>query len=167
MGGVDRHDQILTYYSLNRKSMKWYKKYFFHLFDICVFNASCLYRKEDANKATPGLSFRLTLVAEILTSVGPHCSVSQRKQAPWRRLEGEDQARLTERHFPSAIPRTENMIAKGTKHCSRVCHICPKVATLTPTSENEMTHRTGVSTVAWHFALTLAFADTIRTYITK
>ena len=34
MGGVDKHDQMLTYYSLSRKAVKWNNKYFFHLFDI-------------------------------------------------------------------------------------------------------------------------------------
>ena len=34
MGGVDRSDQLLHYYDAARKSMKWYKKFFFHLLDV-------------------------------------------------------------------------------------------------------------------------------------
>lgn len=34
MGGVDKSDQILHYYNAERKAMKWYKKFFFHLVDV-------------------------------------------------------------------------------------------------------------------------------------
>lgn len=36
MGGVDMCDQKLTYYHIDRKAMKWYKKYFFHLLDVSI-----------------------------------------------------------------------------------------------------------------------------------
>ena len=40
MGGVDRADQMLTFYSTERKHVKkWYKKYFHHLFNQSVLNA--------------------------------------------------------------------------------------------------------------------------------
>ena len=32
--GVDRSDQMLSYYSFERKTIKWWKKLFFHLFDL-------------------------------------------------------------------------------------------------------------------------------------
>ena len=39
MGGVDRADQMLTFYSTERKHVKkWYKKYFHHLFNQSVLN---------------------------------------------------------------------------------------------------------------------------------
>ena len=39
MGGVDRADQMLTFYSTERKHVKkWYKKYFHHLFSQSVLN---------------------------------------------------------------------------------------------------------------------------------
>lgn len=34
MGGVDRVDQVLHYYTCVRKTMKWYRKLFFHLLDV-------------------------------------------------------------------------------------------------------------------------------------
>ena len=58
MGGVGTHDQILTNYNLAQKAMKWYKKYFFHLFDICVFDAACLYAKDPVNKSVTNLKYR-------------------------------------------------------------------------------------------------------------
>ena len=35
MGGVNKWDQYLSYYSLGRKSIKWWKKVFFRLFEMC------------------------------------------------------------------------------------------------------------------------------------
>ena len=45
MGGVDDVDKILQPYATARKSTKWYKKIFFHLIDICVYNSFNVYKK--------------------------------------------------------------------------------------------------------------------------
>jgi hypothetical protein len=37
--GVDRSDQMLSYYSFSRKTIKWWKKLFFHLFDLAMVNS--------------------------------------------------------------------------------------------------------------------------------
>ena len=34
VGGVDKCDQYLSYYSLGRKTIKWWKKIFFRIFEI-------------------------------------------------------------------------------------------------------------------------------------
>ena len=113
MGGVDKHDQILTYYNLARKAMKWYKKYFFHLFDICVFNAACLYTKDPVNKSVTNLKYREILIEEVLDLVGPHPATFIYRQPPVRISHGETSSRLTERHFPSFIPLSEHAKQKG------------------------------------------------------
>ncbi|XP_067934961.1 piggyBac transposable element-derived protein 4-like [Watersipora subatra] len=38
MGGVDLADQCIKYYNMDRRSLKWYKKLFFHLLDIATHN---------------------------------------------------------------------------------------------------------------------------------
>jgi hypothetical protein len=40
--GVDRSDQMLSYYSPERKTINWWKKLIFNLFDLVVFNAKNL-----------------------------------------------------------------------------------------------------------------------------
>ena len=127
MGGVDKHDQMLTYYSLSRKAVKWYKKYFFHLFDICIFNACCLYRREEANKSVSHLKFRERLAEEILEITGPHPAARLHRQPPVRRSEGPRPERLTERHFPSLIPLTDAAKERGDrKKHHKNCVLCPK-----------------------------------------
>ena len=41
MGGVDRSDQLNSYYALMNRSMKWWKKVFFHLLLTAVLHRSC------------------------------------------------------------------------------------------------------------------------------
>jgi hypothetical protein len=43
--GVDRSAQILPYYSFERKTIKWWKKLFFHLFNLVVVSAHILHNK--------------------------------------------------------------------------------------------------------------------------
>jgi hypothetical protein len=42
--GVDRSDQVLSY-SFERKTIKWWEKLFFHLFDLAIVNAHILHNK--------------------------------------------------------------------------------------------------------------------------
>jgi hypothetical protein len=51
--GVDRSDQMLSYYSFQRKTIKWWKKLFFHLFNLAVVNAHILHNKTSKKKMYP------------------------------------------------------------------------------------------------------------------
>lgn len=44
MSGIDRADQMVSYYSSPRKTLFWYKKVFFHLLDIAVWNSYYIYK---------------------------------------------------------------------------------------------------------------------------
>ena len=44
MGGVDKADQCIKYYSTCRKTRKWTIKVFFYIFDIRMFNAFSIYK---------------------------------------------------------------------------------------------------------------------------
>jgi hypothetical protein len=37
--GVDRNDQMISYYPMKRKQLMWWKKLFFHMFVMAVVNA--------------------------------------------------------------------------------------------------------------------------------
>ena len=45
MKGVDLSNQLISYYELNRKTIKWWKRIFFHLLDIAIVNSSIIYIK--------------------------------------------------------------------------------------------------------------------------
>ena len=43
MGGVDKEDQLVTYYGFSHRTPKWYKRVFLHLFEFALINAYILY----------------------------------------------------------------------------------------------------------------------------
>ena len=55
MSGVDRSDQQASIYQCVRKSVKWYKKLFFYVLDMCVVNSYFLYIELNWSKAHAAL----------------------------------------------------------------------------------------------------------------
>lgn len=66
MSGIDRADQMISYYSCPRKTIRWYKKVLFHLLDIAVWNAYFLYKKYKKNNTS---SYHYTNYREELIKV--------------------------------------------------------------------------------------------------
>ncbi|KAG4074074.1 hypothetical protein HA402_014279 [Bradysia odoriphaga] len=62
MGGIDRADQMMSYYSAERKTVRWYKKLGIHFIEIFIQNAYWMYTAQQHNKKTDLLSFRETIV---------------------------------------------------------------------------------------------------------
>ncbi|GFT18823.1 piggyBac transposable element-derived protein 4 [Trichonephila clavipes] len=68
-GGVDRLDQHLTNYPLIKKrGKKYYKKIFFHLLDICLWNSFVLYKKNSGKDSH--LQFRMDIVDCLIERYG-------------------------------------------------------------------------------------------------
>ena len=44
MGGVDKGDQLMSYYGFSHRTVKWWRRAFFHLFENAIVNAYILYR---------------------------------------------------------------------------------------------------------------------------
>lgn len=65
MGAVDRIDMILSTLNSLRKTIKWYKKLFFHLLHLTIYNAYILYQKSTALKQKFS-EFHLALIRDIL-----------------------------------------------------------------------------------------------------
>jgi len=50
MHGVDRADQMVAYYGFSRKTMKWWLKAFFYLFQVSLGNAYQIYKQNMRNQ---------------------------------------------------------------------------------------------------------------------
>ncbi len=68
MNGVDITDQYLSYHSLTkRKTVKWWKKLFWRLIDICILNASVIYKINNPDSTIKtNRQFRLALIDELV-----------------------------------------------------------------------------------------------------
>ena len=130
MGGVDKSDQMMTLYNVERKHVKkWYKKIFYHLINQCAFNAHILH-KVKGGRLTP-LKFRQELLKSLFEKYPTHeAPVGQHG----RSAQNDTSLRLTGRHFPAyvkskgekEIPTGCNEYTKGKRKPRRRCVVCPK-----------------------------------------
>ena len=107
MNGVDKCDQYLSSYSLCRKSMKWWKKVFFRMFELAIINAMVLYFDQNESLAKNRSShkhFRISLIHELV-----HPLFTQRADTtsplsvstPGRKAISTEK-RLKGKHFPTS-----------------------------------------------------------------
>jgi hypothetical protein len=114
MRGVHRSDMMISSLECVHKSMKWHKKFFFHLLDITLLNSQAVYNVKTGKNITLA-DFQLTLIREILQHY--HTPKSTTKSE--RPSSGGQPLRLTERQFPSPVPPTEKK-----EKPARKCHVC-------------------------------------------
>lgn len=122
IGGVDRLDQMLEPYLLERKQCKkWTRKLFKRLLNVTVQNARILLEKS-SDTSIASLSFRLTLVQSIIdrhrNSV-PQRNPQNRPPGPRITYAQFPEGRLTERHFIRRTPITAEMRA-AIRHASNL-----------------------------------------------
>lgn len=66
MSGIDRGDQMVSYYSCLRKTLRWHKKLALHIFDVYVQNAHRLLRKKDRTTKVRLIKFREDFILHLL-----------------------------------------------------------------------------------------------------
>jgi len=110
---VDRSDQMLSYYSFERKTIKWWKKLFFHLFDLAIVNAHIFHNKTSKKKMS--LEVFYEKIAEgLLDSAGTEIQVQGQASSPAGRLVGRD-------HFLYRIPATHAKVEGTSQRSCRMC----------------------------------------------
>lgn len=103
MSGIDRSDQMLSYYSSLRKTIRWPKKVSLHIIEIYIHNAHKIFQKVTSSKIKL-INFREEFVVALIG--GEIESVSKR-------------IRLQELHYLESLPPTEKK-QRPTKQC-RIC----------------------------------------------
>lgn len=117
MGGVDHQDQVLACFPVMRKFMKGYRKIFFYLFDMGLFNSYVLYSKMSSKNHY--VNYRLDVAEQLLQNL----KLPDYK-TPGRPAHGDTPSRLQAKHwghFPRHIPATLKK-----KNPARVCKVCSK-----------------------------------------
>ncbi|XP_021361535.1 piggyBac transposable element-derived protein 4-like [Mizuhopecten yessoensis] len=67
MGGVDLSDQVIQYYDILRKTVKWWRKLFFHLVNVAITNAFIWYKKDqNGTDRNVHVKFRKSIVSALL-----------------------------------------------------------------------------------------------------
>ena len=115
MRGCDLNDQLMTSYSKLRRSVKWWRKLFFHIVALCINNAYILYKKFNTNPM-PHDTFMEHLAKSLIDSSLQACTVAETR--PWSPKTPNPITRLHERHFQSPIGKS------STKSGSKKCSVC-------------------------------------------
>lgn len=99
MGSIDKTDMLLSSVECVRKTLKWYKKIFFHLIDLSLLNSHIMY-KTVTGENIPLAKFQLELIRQLLEKYS-----TSKTNTPKRKPKNAHD-RLIGRHFLSDIPRT-------------------------------------------------------------
>ena len=98
MSGVDISDQYMSFHVALRKSMKWSRKLFFHLFNMLILNSYLLNKKFGKRKMSK--HDYIEHIANYLVE----SSLQTITTLPKRSFNHNSAERLNERHFPKHIP---------------------------------------------------------------
>lgn len=122
MGGVDRLDQTLEPYLIERKQCrKWSNKFLKHMLNASIQNSRILVQKSTNTKIT-AISFRLALVQQLMDK---HLKNVPKRSQPRRRQAVHPVGRFTGQHFIQRIPITEEMAGRHrTNQGRRQCIYC-------------------------------------------
>ncbi|XP_021372498.1 piggyBac transposable element-derived protein 4-like [Mizuhopecten yessoensis] len=114
IGAVDRCDQMVVNGIFERRTLKWWKRVFFHTVDLTVVNSYLLYKHQTPN-AVQQRTYRWELVSQLIQTA----EVSGPQQRGRKRPAAEVIQRLHGRHFPSHLPPTDK------RQCAkRRCVVC-------------------------------------------
>jgi hypothetical protein len=102
---------MLSYYSFERMTIIWWKKPFFHPFDLVVVHAHILHNKTSNKKMSLGIFYEK--VAEGLLAC-TEIQVQGQSSSPAGRLVGRD-------HFLYRIPSTHAKLERKSQRSCRVC----------------------------------------------
>jgi hypothetical protein len=111
MGAVDQSDMMLSSVNSSRKTLKWYKKLFFHLLDLSLLNAHILYQQKTGNKQPLG-DFQLNVIDQLIQKHKTQPKTNLKRKVPLP-------TRLTERHFLGKIPPTDKK-----NSATKRCYVC-------------------------------------------
>lgn len=104
MRAVDRHDQMLSYYCCEHKTLRWYKKVIIHIMQICLVNGYLLFNAKNPTNKTTLYKFRMDVMEKLL----PMPDIIQHSQPP-------SGGKI---HLPANLPkRGSNTLRKRCKHC--------------------------------------------------
>ena len=109
MIGVDRMDQLTSYYSFLHKSVKWWRKVFFWVVELAMVNSFILHKKIQKSAELPSMS-HVNFRREILLDL---CRPLSQQPKPSKRLSD---------HSLERLQNTPHYSKKMTKR--RDCRVC-------------------------------------------
>ena len=143
MGGVDRADQYCSSYAFNQKSVKWWRKLYFFIFDVCIVNSFLLYKIQMSKLGKKQLDhrqYRKQLCEQLVCGVRVKLRVKRHRPSE-KENEVPERLKNDKVHIINRIP--ENRVrecavcsdrygAGGRKTAAYFCKTCPGNPALHP-----------------------------------
>ena len=84
MGGSDLAAQLCQYYTHHHRSLKWWKRVFVNILDICLLNANVVYNSIPSNDRVSSLDFRVKVIEGLLSThkKNPACITVELSHGP-------------------------------------------------------------------------------------
>ncbi|CAK1587299.1 unnamed protein product [Parnassius mnemosyne] len=121
MSGIDRQDQMLSYYPCERKTLRWYKKFFIHIFQIQILNAYILYNRFSGKRLNM-YEFRMSLINELLPpkvySISTSSLVPTRSERVHKLTKIENKTEETKKDAPGYVRKTNRVKRKVCRQCT-------------------------------------------------
>lgn len=115
MSGINLQDQMLAYYPVQRKTLRWYKKLFVHTLQMSLSNAMYLYNKFSATNKMNLYDFRLSILERLLPD--PH-DVNQRNVLKVKhQLTKIEKTRVRQKKVGRVMKKTTEVARKECKGC--------------------------------------------------
>ena len=116
MGCVNCNDQLLKYSAFNRRTLKWWKKVFFHLLNVAMVNAYVLHCEWSKKKFFKCLLQTEYCMAVMKQMTGVDVTAPGSSRRPPVSLEYQ---RLSGQHFPhkTIVESQKNRISRSCKVC--------------------------------------------------
>lgn len=115
MSGINLQDQMLAYYPVQTKTLRWYKKLFVHTPQMSLSNAMYLYNKFSATNKMNLYDFRLSILERLLPD--PH-DVNQRNVLKVKhQLTKIEKTRVRQKKVGRVMKKTTEVARKECKGC--------------------------------------------------
>ncbi|XP_025192086.1 piggyBac transposable element-derived protein 4-like, partial [Melanaphis sacchari] len=118
MSGIDRQDQMNSYYPFLRKTIRWYKNIGIHVIQMLLLNSYNLYNQSQVGSKMTLYDFRLSILSELLSAFSKPRLDAKRKHIPKTHEIGKNGRALRKRCCVCA----EEKIQKDTSY---FCPTCP------------------------------------------
>ena len=119
MGGVDRGDQLLSYYGFPHRTVKWWRRAFFFLVDAAIVNSYIMYSRQTTGRHMSHELFRIELAKELIKASNTASASQEEPQHGPRHQPQQPLARLTECHFPGQFSTSST--GRQIQRCCGVC----------------------------------------------
>ena len=123
MGGVDANDQLLKYSHFSKRTIKWWKKVFFRMLNVCMVNSFILWKEYMKKKGVASKNSQTEFRIDVITKLVGDALVNANEVN--NSFTGEFD-RLTGRHFMKRIPVPPDSKSGKVFRTCKVCSIAER-----------------------------------------